>query len=100
MGFPYAFRVCDADELATYLSDIFAGEVTVMDWDYHNVQNFLMDITPEQLAQIREQGGMEYTVPFTEWEGTQERELGTLTFTVIKENDTYKVSDYTFTPAQ
>ena len=100
MGFSYEYRVSDAEALAEYLSDSYTGEVTVMDWGDKWVDNFLLDITPEQQKQIREQGTMEYTVPFWEWDGTVQHDLGNLTFTIVKENGTYKVSEYTFTPVQ
>ena len=100
MDFPYEYRVSDAAAIAEYLSDSYTGEVTVMDWGDRWVENYLMDITPDQLKQIQEQGSMEYTVPFTEWVGAEVRDVGVLTFTVIKENGVFKVSDYTFTPVQ
>ena len=97
MEFPSAYRDSDKDALAEYLSDSYTGEVTVMDWGDKWVDLFYEDITPEQMVQIREEGTMEYAVPFTEWKESKQYYQGTLTFTVIKENGIYKVSDYTFT---
>ena len=102
LEFPSAYRDSDKDALAEYLSDSYTGEVTVTDWGDKGVDNFLPDITLEQLKQIQEQGSMEYTSPFREWEWETGagHDLGNLTFTVIKENGIYKISDYTFTPVQ
>ena len=88
------------DLLCTYLSDSYTGDITVMDGGGENVQIYRPSATVEHMKQIRKQGSVEYAVPFWKWDGTVKYDLGTLTFTVIRENDTYKVSDYTFTPAQ
>ena len=98
--FPYAYSISDMDLLCTYLSDSYTGDITDMEGGGENVQIYRPSATVEHMKQIRKQGSVEYAVPFWKWDGTVKYDLGTLTFTVIRENDTYKVSDYTFTPAQ
>ena len=61
--------------------------------NYPNVQFF--DITYEHARRIREEGSLEFEVPFRTWkfDSTEEEKIQYLLVTVVEEDGTFKVSD-------
>ena len=95
MGFAYEYRVSDEEAMKEYLAASYTGDGTVPEWGNRNIHTFFPeDLTVAHAERIRDKGSAEFSVQITEWDGTQQKELGYLNFTVIEENGSYKISDY------
>jgi len=99
--FVWHYRANNPEEMAQYLASSYTGDgKTFREPDAETVDSSFADVDIYDLKEIREKGSVTYEVVLWSWNGNLNEELGKLRYTVIRENDTYKVSDYTFTPAQ
>ena len=99
--FVWQYRANNPEEMAQYLASSYTGDgKTFREPGAESVDSSFADATIYDLKQIRETGSASFKVKLSSWNGNMNEELGELTYTVIRENDAYKVSDYTFTPVQ
>ena len=100
IDFPQYYLVNDAEGIARYTTSDYAAESwTGFDGEnYPNVQFF--DITYEHARTIREEGSLEFEVPFRLWkfDSPEEEKIQYLLVTVVEENGTFKVSDCKLKP--
>ena len=99
--FVWQYRANNPEEMAQYLASSYTGDgKTFRESGAEAVDSSFADVDIYDLKEIREKGSVTYEVVLWNWNGNMNEELGKLSYTVIRENDAYKVSDYTFTPAQ
>ena len=95
MDFVCQFRDGRAEDMAQYLAKSYTGDGKA----YENPHDSIMDssfadVTVEHVKQIREQGSAAFAVKIREWDKEESNDIGILSYTIIKENGAYKVSDY------
>ena len=100
MDFAYYFQCGDAEKIAEYLAQSYTGDGKVVDWRERQIMTNYIDVPLDLLKEFREKGSLSISVGVWEWVNDAQKDLGELTYMVIRENDAYKVSEYTFTPAQ
>ena len=99
--FVWQYRANNPEEMAQYMASSYTGDgKTFREPGAETVDSSFADVDIYDLKEIREKGSVTYTDKLWSWNGTVRTELGELVYTVIEENGAYKVSDYTFTPAQ
>lgn len=95
--FACQFRDSCDEGMAQYLAESYTGDGKAFENPNDAfIDSSLADVTVKHVKEIREKGSTTFTVKIWEWNGSENLDRGDLTYTVIKENGAYKVSDYSF----
>ena len=94
--FVYYFRANKKEELSGLLASTYTGEVTAWSEDDDISDYSSIHVTPADLEAFKETGSSTFAVELRRWSPEQGWLDGawTLTYTVIRENGAYKVSEY------